>query len=40
VVRLTVDEAMVIRGCEAVSDHTPYDVCPQAARISPRWRGW
>ncbi|MGG5887875.1 DUF2889 domain-containing protein [Falsiroseomonas sp. HC035] len=30
-VRLTVDEAMVIRACEAVSDHTPYDICPQAA---------
>lgn len=29
--RLTVDEAMVIRGCEAVSDFTPYTICPQAA---------
>lgn len=30
-VRLTVGEDMVIRSCEAVSDHTPYAVCPQAA---------
>lgn len=30
-VRLTVDEGMVIRACEAVSDHTPYAICPQAA---------
>jgi len=29
--RLTVDEAMVIRAVEAVSDFTPYDICPQAA---------
>lgn len=29
--RLTVDETMHILGCEAVSDHTPYAVCPQAA---------
>lgn len=29
--RLTVDETMHIVGCEAVSDHTPYAVCPQAA---------
>jgi len=28
--RLTVDEAMVIRDVEAVSDFTPYTVCPQA----------
>ncbi|HET8996359.1 MAG TPA: DUF2889 domain-containing protein [Acetobacteraceae bacterium] len=29
--RLTVDETMQVVGCEAVSDHTPYAVCPQAA---------
>lgn len=30
-IRLTVGEDMVIRACEAVSDFTPYAVCPQAA---------
>lgn len=30
-VRMTVDEGMVIRACEAVSDFTPYDICPKAA---------
>ncbi|MGX9963735.1 DUF2889 domain-containing protein [Roseomonas sp. F4] len=30
-VRMTVDEEMVIRACEAVSDFTPYEVCPKAA---------
>jgi hypothetical protein len=30
-VRLTVGEDMVIRSCEAVSDATPYAICPQAA---------
>ncbi len=29
--RLTVDEAMHIVGCEAASDYTPYDSCPVAA---------
>ena len=29
--RLTVDDTMHITGCEAVSDHTPYRMCPQAA---------
>jgi hypothetical protein len=29
--RLTVGEDMVIRACEAVSDYTPYAICPQAA---------
>ncbi|MDR3537026.1 MAG: DUF2889 domain-containing protein [Acetobacteraceae bacterium] len=29
--RLTVDEKMHILGCEAVSDFTPYDICPAAA---------
>ncbi|WP_188903312.1 DUF2889 domain-containing protein [Caldovatus sediminis] len=29
--RLTVDEAMLIHDVEAVSDHTPYAVCPAAA---------
>ena len=28
--RLTVGDDMVIRACEAVSDFTPYDVCPKA----------
>jgi hypothetical protein len=28
-VRLTVGEDMVIRACEAVSDHTPYRICPE-----------
>lgn len=30
-VRMTVGEDMVIRACEAVSDFTPYTICPQAA---------
>ncbi len=30
-VRMTVDETMHIVGCEAVSDHTPYVMCPTAA---------
>lgn len=30
-IRLTVDEAMVIRSCEAVTDSAPYGVCPGAA---------
>lgn len=30
-IRLTVDETMVIRGCEASTDFAPYEVCPQAA---------
>jgi len=29
--RLTVDEAMVIRACEASTDFAPYEICPQAA---------
>ena len=29
-VRMTVGEDMVIRACEAVSDFTPYAICPQA----------
>jgi hypothetical protein len=29
--RLTVNETMQIVACEAVSDHTPYAICPQAA---------
>src|SRR5258708_2335889 len=29
--RLTVDETMHIVDCEAVSDFTPYDLCPAAA---------
>lgn len=31
-VRITVDEDLVIRACEAVSDFTPYAICPQVAR--------
>lgn len=30
-VRMTVGEDMLIRACEAVSDFTPYAICPQAA---------
>lgn len=30
-VRITVDQAMVIRHCEAVSDFTPYAICPKVA---------
>ena len=30
-VRLTVGEDMVIRACEAVSDFTPYTICPKVA---------
>jgi hypothetical protein len=30
-VRMTVGDDMVIRSCEAVSDFTPYAICPQAA---------
>jgi hypothetical protein len=30
-VRMTVGDDMVIRACEAVSDFTPYAICPQAA---------
>ncbi len=38
-IRLTVDEEMVIRACEASSDHTPYAVCPQAAPNFARLAG-
>ena len=38
-IRLTVDEDMVIRECEAASDHTPYAVCPQAAPNFARLAG-
>jgi hypothetical protein len=38
-VRLTVDEAMMIHACEAVSDFTPYDICPKAALSMSRLAG-
>jgi hypothetical protein len=38
-VRLTVGEDMVIRACEAASDHTPYAICPQAAPNFARLAG-
>lgn len=30
-VRMTVDQDLVITACEAVTDHAPYAICPQAA---------
>jgi len=38
-VRMTVGEDMVIRACEAVSDFTPYAICPQAAPNFARLAG-
>jgi len=38
-IRLTLDDDLVIRACEAASDHTPYAVCPQAARNFARLAG-
>ena len=38
-IRLTVDEDMVIRACDAVSDYTPYAICPQAAPNFARLAG-
>lgn len=38
-IRLTVDEDMVIRACEAVSDFTPYAICPKAAGNFSRLAG-
>jgi hypothetical protein len=37
--RLTVDEERLIVACEAVSDHTPYAVCPSAAPNFARLAG-
>ena len=37
--RLTVNEEMEIVACEAVSDHTPYAVCPSAAPNFARLAG-
>ncbi len=37
--RLTVDETMLIRDVEAVSDHTPYAICPAAAANFKRLAG-
>lgn len=31
-IRLTIGLDMVIRSCEAVTDHSPFDICPQATR--------
>jgi hypothetical protein len=38
-IRLTVDEDMVIRACEAVSDYTPYAICPAVAPNFARLAG-
>lgn len=38
-IRLTIDDDLVIRACEAASDHTPYAVCPQAAGNFARLAG-
>ena len=44
--RLTVDEDLMIHACEAVTEHSPYPVCPEGARnfgklagiqIGPGW---
>jgi hypothetical protein len=37
--RLTVDEDLVVVGCEASSDHTPYAICPAAAPNFARLAG-
>ncbi len=34
-VRLTVDETYIIRDVEAVSDHTPYSICPE---VTPNFK--
>jgi hypothetical protein len=38
-VRMTVGEDMVIRACEAVSDFTPYRICPQVTPNFARLAG-
>jgi hypothetical protein len=38
-VRFTVDENMVIESCEAVTDHGPYTLCPEAAANFSRLAG-
>lgn len=38
-VRMTVNEDMVIEACEAVSDFTPYAICPAAAANFARLAG-
>ena len=38
-IRLTIDEEMVIRACEAVTDHSPYAICPGAAPNFARLAG-
>lgn len=37
--RMTVDEGLKILACEAVSDHTPYTICPAAAPNFARLAG-
>ena len=37
--RLTLDETMLIVGCEAATDHAPYTMCPQAAPNFARLTG-
>jgi hypothetical protein len=38
-IRMTVDEAMTIVACEAVTDHGPYAICPAAAPNFSRLAG-
>ncbi|HUA77265.1 MAG TPA: DUF2889 domain-containing protein [Acetobacteraceae bacterium] len=38
-VRMTVDEDMLIQSCEAVTDHGPYAICPDAAPNFSRLAG-
>lgn len=38
-IRMTVTEEMRIEACEAVSDHTPYAICPEAAPNFSRLAG-
>ena len=38
-IRLTVDENLVIQACEAATDHSPFDICPQAAPNFARLAG-
>lgn len=38
-IRLTIDDDMLIHACEASSDFTPYDICPQAAPNFARLAG-
>lgn len=38
-IRMTVDENLVIRSCEAATDHAPFDICPTAAPNFARLAG-